>query len=238
MKVLIVDDEEPARTRMQRLLTEFDDAEVVGLAENGAIALQKIGKLQPDVVFLDIEMPVLNGMEVAATIGDSTRIVFVTAYDEFAIKAFDAGAVDYLVKPVDKERLRETWKRLQSNRPSVPLDVLTERVTKIGVRSGNKILALALSEISAFIASGEYTETFCGESRHLIDDTLAGLESRLDPKKFLRIHRSAIINLDFLSELVRLGDRKYSAKLNDYFATEAPISRDSLAAVKSWLGLS
>ncbi len=248
MKVLLVDDEKPARARLARLLQEFPDVVVVGEATNGQEALERIMALRPDVVFLDIEMPGLTGLEVARVLPASgPKVVFATAYDEFALQAFDANAVDYLVKPIEVERLRKTMERLtdRSRKPDLAalaaaVDLLDRapKSSKLAVRVGAKFLVFDVAKISALCATDHYVEVLCGEHRALADDSLDALERRLDPQKFARIHRGAIVNLDFLKELRREGDRKYVAVLNDYFESELPVSREGLAPLKERLGIS
>jgi two-component system, LytTR family, response regulator len=248
MRAVIVDDEKPARARMRRLLTECG-LSVVGEAGDGGEAITIISKLEPDVAFLDIEMPVLNGLEVAAAFQGRMKIVFATAYDQHAVAAFEQHAVDYLLKPIEKKRLASCIRRLQTevstvaqqNAHSVPqkniFSAMSENITKLGVRLGKKVLALTLSDISLLESSGEYTEIIVKDQRYLIDDALSQLELRLPAKTFLRIHRKAIINMGYLRELQRVGDRKYIARLSDYFESQSPISREALKLVKSKLGM-
>jgi two-component system LytT family response regulator len=249
MRVIIADDEQPARQRLNRLLSAFADIEVIAEAENGSTAVSLVQGENPEVVFLDIEMPVLNGLEAAATLRDSqTLIVFVTAFDQFALQAFDNNAADYLVKPVERVRLQQTVERLRrrladrSAADGPAKDRLLadlhqgERLARLAVRSGSRIEIIPYAEISLIQAADGYAEIYFQERKLLCDESLDGLAQKLGPM-FLRIHRSAVINLDFLSELVRAGDRKYSARLKDFFANEVPVARDQLKSLQARLGL-
>jgi two-component system LytT family response regulator len=244
MRALIVDDEQPARQRLSRLLEVFDDISVVGEAGNGVEALEQVRRLAPDVAFLDIEMPELNGLEAAQALGpDGPAIVFVTAYDEYAVKAFDAAAVDYLVKPVCPSRLAKAVERVKRQRQRAPdLKALLAHLdnrppTRFAVRVGGKFDVLDVREVSAVLATDHYATIVCGEDEFLSEESLDALAQRLDPHEFVRVHRGAIVNLAFLSRLERKGDRKYLAVLSDAKKTRVAVSRDRLPQLKQRLGL-
>lgn len=247
MKILLVDDEAPARSRLARLLKSHVGVEIVGEAASGPEALEKVATLNPDVVFLDIEMPGLTGLEVAAALGGKgPKVVFATAYDEFALKAFDLHAVDYLVKPIEADRLGKTVEKLsgKSDGQAAAIAAVLKSLTgqgsgagKLAVRVGAKFQIFDVSTISALSAKDHYVEITAGEKQVLADDSLDALEARLGGGKFIRIHRSAVLNLDFLKELRREGDRKYVAVLSDYFETELAVSRESLVTLKARLGI-
>ena len=249
MRALIVDDEPQARARFSRLLAKFPGVSVIGEAESGKEALKFIAENKIDVVFLDIDMPELNGLEVASFIGGAgPAIVFVTAYDEYALKAFEAHAIDYLLKPVSKDRLATTIDRLLARQvtrnPKIASDGLEQAIGAVSKnvarkrfvgKSGTRILIFDVSRVSAILAMENYSEVVYGESRVLIDESLDLLESRLDDSLFARIHRSSIINLEFLVELRRDGDRKYTAVLSDHFQSELPVARERLESFKERL---
>jgi len=246
MRVLLVDDEKPARERLARLLRAYSDVEIVGEAANGKIALGEINRLKPDVVFLDIEMPELNGLETAAAIGlAGPSIVFITAYDEYALKAFETHAIDYLVKPIAKDRLETAIQKLRQRHSATShqsLDNLLREIGKnrrkrIAVKSGQRYIVLNLDEISAITARDHYAEIVHGKLRTLADDSLDTVEGKLDPERFVRIHRSSLINLDYLKEMKRHGDRKYTAILSDHFESELPISRENIDKIKDHLSI-
>jgi two-component system LytT family response regulator len=247
IKVLIVDDESLARTRLRRMLSSFEDLEVVGEAANGLEALQNVQKFAPDLLFLDIEMPELNGLEVAESLGeDGPAVVFVTAYSEHALKAFELSAADYLVKPVSPERLAETLEKIRKRKGgdgSLAVKELVARLDegrtkrRMAVKCGSKYKVFDPALISAVMAKDHYAVVRVDGQELTADDSLDALIKRLDPRKFLRIHRSAMINLDYLKELEHEGDRKYSAVLSDPLKTRLPVSRDRLDELKKILGL-
>jgi two-component system LytT family response regulator len=245
IRVLVVDDEQPARERLIRLLESMEGVELVGEAADGLAALEAIAAQRPDLVFLDIEMPELNGLEVARSLGpDGPAIVFATAYDQYALEAFDAAAVDYLVKPIAKDRLAAAIDRARSRGAgAAPLHELLGRLgsaqqpVRMAVRTGNRYAVFDPSQISAVLAQDHYANILCGGRELLSDESLDVIAARLDAARFVRVHRSAIINLDYLGELERLGDRKYVAVLSDPARTRVPVSRDRLPALKKRLGL-
>jgi two-component system LytT family response regulator len=247
IKVLIVDDEALARSRLIRLLSEFPDLKIEGEASNGLEALQIAQEIKPDLVFLDIEMPELGGLEVAETWrGEGPAVVFVTAYSEHALKAFELSALDYLVKPVVPERLAETVERIKKRKSGPDLTNLHQLVSKLeegraqrrmAVKCGSKYKVFNPAQVSAVIAKDHYAVLLVEGQELLVDDRLEALAERLDPKKFLRIHRSAIINLDYLKELEHEGDRKYLAVLSDAAKTRLPVSRERLDDLKKELEL-
>ena len=247
MKVLIVDDEAPARSRLSRLLEKYNDLEVVGEASNGLSALNEIHRLSPDIVFLDIEMPELDGISVAETIkNNGPAVIFVTAYNEHALKAFEVAAVDYLVKPVIESRLEAAIEKVRSRKNKSEdknylqlIESLTNQQTlrRLAIRCGAKFIVLDPSKISAVIAKDHYAAIVVEGRELLADDSLDVLSARLNPGQFIRVHRSALINLEFLKELEREGDRKYLAVLNDDCKTRVPVSRERLNELKLKLGI-
>jgi DNA-binding LytR/AlgR family response regulator len=247
IKALIVDDEAPARARLARMLSAFPDLKIVGESSNGLEALQAAQTLGPDLAFLDIEMPELNGLEVAeAWSGEGPAVVFVTAYSEHALKAFELSALDYLVKPVAPERLAEALEKVRKRTHPQPLasfrkllESMAEGRAKrrMAVKCGAKYRVFELSQVSAVIAREHYAALMVDGQELLSDDSLDQLVQRLDPAHFLRIHRSAIINLDYLKELDHEGDRKYTAVLSDSSKTRLPVSRERLDELKKALGL-
>ena len=220
MRVMIVDDETPARSRLSRKLSAHHDVTIVGEAINGVEALEKAEALQPDILFLDIEMPELDGLGVAQSLnGKGPMIVFVTAYDEFALKAFEACAVDYLVKPVSETRLTGTLDRLRrlsaGLKPDIRklLDLLPKhRVPRrTAIRCGAKYVVIDPSRITAIVARDHYAAVLIDGRELLVEDSLDKLAERFQGVGLLRAHRSALINLAHLLELQHEGDRKYLA---------------------------
>jgi two-component system, LytTR family, response regulator len=210
VRVLIVDDEAPARRKLRNHLRKIDQAEVAGEAASGAEAVKQIRRLAPDLVFLDVQMPGMTGFDVIEEIGVDAMppVVFVTAYDQFALDAFDVQAVDYLLKPYDHKRFERAWLRARKSDPGVTaaLEALlahgSERfLRRIVVREDERLFFLPLREVTRFSASGNYVEVHTASGHHLVRGTLANLERRLDPERFARIHRSEIVNIDSIREL-------------------------------------
>jgi two-component system, LytTR family, response regulator len=250
LRCFIADDEAPARLRLKRLLSALPDVAVVGEAADGVSTLEQVSLSQPDVLLLDIQMPRLDGLAVASAVGASDRpgplIVFVTAYDEHALAAFELSALDYLVKPVNEQRLLAALDKVRklSSRPSAQeLAGLLQKLQpphslrRMAVRCGAKFIVFDPTLVYAIFARDHYSAILLPGQELLADDPLEQLARRFDPQQFLRIHRSAIINLLFLRELVHEGDRRYQAVLADPAATRVPVSRDRLPALKAALGL-
>jgi two-component system LytT family response regulator len=239
IRALLVDDETPARARLRKLLGAHLGIEIIGEATNGLQALEKIEELKPDLVFLDIEMPELDGLEVARNLGDAGPfLIFVTAYDEFALKAFETHAVDYLLKPVAEARLKVAIEKVQKRQKPNFSEILSERsLARIGVKSGNRYIVVELARVSSIVAKDHYSAIQIDGRELLADEPLDSHEKKLDPAKFLRVHRSAIINIDFVKELEREGDRKFVVVLSDCHESRIPISRERLDAVRKKLNL-
>lgn len=216
IRTLIVDDEPLARERIRAMLEGQDDIEVVAECGNGTEAVSKISELSPQLVFLDVQMPEADGFDVAEAVnGESLPvIVFVTAYDQYALKAFDANAVDYLLKPFDKARFLQSLQRVRQevsdaeNRDQERIAALLRDVRgessfaeRFAIKDDGRIFFVRAREIDWIEAAGNYVRLFCGESMHLMRSTMSALEARLDPDRFLRIHRSTIVNLDSVNEI-------------------------------------
>ena len=206
MRVLIVDDETLARAILSEHLAKVSGVEVVGQAANGFEAVKLAEELTPDLMFLDIQMPKLSGFEVLELLGDrAPAVVFTTAFDEFALRAFEVHAVDYLLKPVESERLAAALRKLQSSAgppgpasPGAPLEQLF-------VRDGPRCWFVPLREVSVISSEGNYVRLLWGRERPLLGRSLAALETKLDPKRFFRANRRQLINLDHI-EQVELGE--------------------------------
>lgn len=244
IRALLVDDEAPARARLTRLLSDHPDVTCVGEAGDGVTALTRIEELRPDVVFLDIQMPELDGLATAAALpAGGPAIVFATAFDEHAVRAFDLAAVDYLLKPIKKDRLAAALDRVrQRATPGAEvtralLAHLKPTTRKMAVRSGSKYVVFDVDRVAAVLAQDHYACLLVDGRELLSDDSLEKLVERLDPAQFLRVHRSAVVNLAFVRELVQEGDRKYVAVLSDPASTRVPISRERLDEVKRRVGI-
>jgi two-component system, LytTR family, response regulator len=217
VRALIVDDEPLARLRVRELLAKEADVEIVGEAPDGPSAVSLIRELRPDLLFLDIQMPDLDGFGVLEQIGPRAvpALVFVTAYDRFALRAFEAHALDYLLKPYDDQRFAGTLQRVREQLRYRGADELERRVRdlladvrggashleRLAVQSGARSVLLSVDEIDWLEAEGKYVRVHAREQAYLIRNTLKGLEAALDPARFLRVHRSIIVNVDRIREV-------------------------------------
>jgi two-component system, LytTR family, response regulator len=217
IRALVVDDEPLVRERLRTLLSAHQDVEVVGEEPDGPSALAAFRKMAPHVVFLDIQMPGLTGLEVAEVWrreGSLPVIIFVTAYDQFALEAFRLHAVDYLTKPIDPERFSDSMDRVRELMGTPDRHALDRRVqamvemherrqsvrSHLVVREQDRYLLVPTSEIHCLEATGNYVQLHCERANHILRSTLAAVEAKLDPRRFLRIHRSWIVNLEQVRE--------------------------------------
>jgi two-component system, LytTR family, response regulator len=205
MKALIVDDERLARTELRRLLTPFSELEIVGEAANAEEAKQKIDELNPDIVFLDIQMPGKSGFELLEELDSVPKIVFTTAYDEYALKAFEYNALDYLLKPIEPHRLEETVRKLvqpkiQEQVKHADVQQLTDQ-DQVFVKDGERCWFVRLEKVRYFESEGNYVRLFFDEFKPLILRTLNYLDERLDSKTFFRASRKHIINLKWVDSI-------------------------------------
>lgn len=236
-KTVLVDDEPLALGRLERLLEEHDDTiEIVGKAESGSEAIAIINKLRPDLLFLDIQMPELSGFDVLARLEFTPLVIFSTAYDQYALKAFEVHSIDYLLKPVDPRRLRAAVEKLirlsdtgivdLQGRIERALETLVRHPTnRIQVRSGDRIKLVPVSKVFFFRASDKYVEVHASDGIHLIAKPLTQLESELPSCDFVRIHRSIIVNVSFIDEIVREGADTYVVRMQDSTKSALPVSR-------------
>lgn len=259
LRVLIVDDEALARQRLEDLLREEDGVEIVGTAENGEAAIAAIRELRPDLVFLDVQMPLKTGLEVVREIGARSMppTIFVTAYDQYALKAFEAAAVDYLVKPFDDERFEQALRRARRMIELAEVGRLSEQLLdvlqaqgqtaerapsqqpqyleRIAVEMRGQVRVVPVEQIEYIAASGPYAELHVGEKVHVIRERMQTLEERLDPTRFFRIHRSAIVRLDQIETLLREPGGDYAVRLKS--GARLSVSRSRVEPLEQWMGL-
>jgi two-component system response regulator LytT len=235
LKALVVDDEAPARSELRFLLGEAGGVEVVGEAGNAVEALQLIKAIPYDVIFLDIQMPGLSGVQLAEVLSGLSRppsIIFVTAHSEHAVKAFEVKATDYLVKPVEIERLRQAISRLEPAADQAPA-----KVERIPVEKSGKKLLINVSDILYVMAKDDYSYLYTPADRYLSTISLAQLEIKLEPVGFFRIHRRYLVNLARVKEVVPMYGGTLLLTLADDAATQIPVSRRRVPALKKALGL-
>jgi len=234
MKAMIIDDEPPARRELRRLLTGFPWVEIVGEAGNVDQAAGMVETLSPELLFLDIQMPGGSGFDLLARLEDVPQVIFTTAYDEHAVRAFKVDALDYLLKPIEPARLAEALGRVKSveaARTPKPHAVLEQ----IFVRDGSRCWFVPLREVRLLTSEGNYIRLSWGKSQPLLGRALAALEQRLDPTRFFRANRRQIINLDFI-ETVELGvNGRLHAQLRD--GPEVEISRRQARLFKTKLSI-
>lgn len=233
-KTIIVDDERLARREMRRLLAEFDEIAVAGEAENLAEALELIERERPQIVFLDIQLGGENGFDLLERTGREFRLVFVTAFDAYAIRAFEVNALDYLLKPVNPERLAKAIERINADAGDEKHDLRAfEFDDRIFLEVGNRSVFLKVSGISHINSAGDYTEVFTTDKRKfLIEKPLREWEARLPEKHFLRIHRQTIINLEEIEEIETWFNRTFQVRLKNFGETLA-VSRRYAVRLKS-----
>jgi two-component system LytT family response regulator len=216
IRALIAEDEPLARRRLVRLLDQREDVEVVGAAKNGEEAVRLIADLTPDLLFLDIHMPELSGFEVLSAIGDAPMpsVIFTTAYDEYALRAFEVHALDYLLKPFDAERLHasvDRAARIASRGAQKFLETMAVP-RRFVVRTPGRIVFLPIAEIDFVEAADNYVYLHAGRERHLMRGSLKSLEKQLGPR-FKRVHRSAIVNIDAIQEMTSRAHGDYEVVL-------------------------
>lgn len=239
---LIVDDEKPARTHLRRLLSAHTDVDVIGEATNGLEALERAATLRPDVMFLDIEMPGLNGFQVISELRRPPITVFATAFDKYATRAFDANALDYVLKPVQPERLAQALSKVRSmvSRGSEAYRADLHRAasslaepTKLAGRRGNRLILLSPKEVLYVAIDTQLTFFHTSTERFLTDRTITELEQVLSPVGFVRISRSTLVNLQYARELLPWTSGTCRLKLSN--GTELEVSRERARALKERL---
>jgi two-component system LytT family response regulator len=256
LRVLIADDERLARQRLEDLLVHESGVEIVGRTDNGLMTIAAIRELEPDLVFLDIQMPGKTGLQVVREIGASEMppVIFTTAYDH-AVAAFDLAAIDYLIKPFDDERFEKAFRRArkmielnQVSKLSEELRALlgtsageagavdkTQYLERIAVEMRGQVRVVPVKQIDYMIASGPYAELYVGDKRYLIRERMQTLEERLDPAKFFRIHRSAIVRLDLIETLIRNPGGDYAVQLKG--GMKLKVSRSRFEKLEQQMGL-
>ena len=250
IKVLVADDEPLARERLSGLLTQEPDIEVVGQARDGEEAVTAIHDDSPDLVFLDVQMPQMSGFDVIEAVGTDKMplVIFVTAYDQHALKAFQVRALDYLLKPFDRERFKDALSRARKQLERDENGDLGRRLLalvkdlrrdqpksdRLVVKSGGRLFFLRTDEIDWVEAAGNYVRLHVGPGSHLLRETMNAIEGRLDPEKFFRIHRSRIVNMERIQELQPWLNGEYAVLLRT--GTRLTLSRGYREKLQDRLG--
>ena len=260
IRALIVDDEPLARERLHELLDDTPSVTVLGDAEDGPEAVEAIREQAPNLVFLDVQMPGMSGIDVIEEIGAEAMptTVFVTAYDQYAIKAFDLAAVDYLLKPFDDERFEQALHRARDQIASQNDEAISERLLRllqerdpslleeertrdepylerIAVQGRGKARIVPVDDLTHITADGSYAELHTGDDTYVIRERMKTLTARLDPEAFARVHRSAIVRLEKIELLLRGGGGDYAVRLQD--GTRIPVSRSRVDELEDRLGV-
>ena len=250
IRAMVVDDEAMARERVVSLLRQEQDIELIGECSDGQQAVNAITSQQPDLVFLDVQMPAVDGFRVIEQVGPEKMpaVVFVTAYDEYAVRAFEVHALDYLLKPFGRERFQQTLQHARTHVErrragdlgkrlmALVQDIKPEpqKLDRLVVKSGGRVFFLRTEDIVWIEAAGNYVRLHLGEDSHLFRETMNGIEARLDPQRFVRIHRSRIVNSDRIKELQPWFNGEYVVVLQN--GTRLTLSRGYRDAIQARLG--
>lgn len=240
MKALLIDDERLARQELKNLLAPYPEIQIVGEANNAETAIESIKLLKPDVIFLDIQMPGKNGFELLEEISGVPEVVFVTAYDEHAIRAFEVNALDYLLKPVQPSRLAETVKKILNKDASVATEAKEQTqplndADQVFVKDGEKCWFVKLSDIRLFESEGNYVRVHFDKNRPLILRSLNNLDERLNNRTFFRASRKHIINLKWVESIENWFNGGLMVKLRG--GEQVEISRRQAAKLKDMMSL-
>jgi two-component system, LytTR family, response regulator len=246
IRAVIVDDEELARQILREYLSKHAEIEIAAECANGFEAVKTVAEKKPELVFLDIQMPKLDGFEVLELIGNEAAVIFVTAYDSYAIKAFEVHAVDYLLKPISQERFEAALTRAKervggkSAPHALPVSELTaaarppaQYADRIPVRDGTRVFIIPIAKLDYAEAQDDYVALASEGKKHLKQQTIASLEAALDPSRFLRIHRSYIVNLERVAKIEPYGKDSHVAVLSN--GLQLPVSRAGYARLKAYL---
>ncbi len=250
IRAMVVDDEAMARERVVSLLRQEQDIELIGECSDGQQAVNAINSQQPDLVFLDVQMPAVDGFRVIEQVGPEKMpaVVFVTAYDEYAVRAFEVHALDYLLKPFGRERFQQTLQHARSHVErrragdlgkrlmALVQDIKPEpqKLDRLVVKSGGRVFFLRTEDIVWIEAAGNYVRLHLAEDSHLFRETMNGIEARLDPRRFVRIHRSRIVNSDRIKELQPWFNGEYVVVLQN--GTRLTLSRGYREKLQERLG--
>jgi two-component system LytT family response regulator len=250
IRALLVDDEPLAREMLREMLKDDADVEIIGECVNGSEAVQAIKAQTPELIFLDVQMPEVGGFEVLESLkpGPLPHIIFVTAYDQYAVRAFEVHALDYLLKPFDRERFEASWRRAKAQILRERNGGLDQRILalleelkagskyleRLVIKSGGRIFFLETDEIDWIEAEGNYVSVHSSKKTHLLRETISSLEAQLDPKKFVRIHRSSIVKIDRIQELQPWFHGEYKVMLLD--GTQLTLSRNYREKLQEALG--
>jgi len=243
IRALLVDDEDLARHMLRELLKCHPEVEITGECANGFDAVKAVAEQKPDLIFLDVQMPKLTGFDVLELIGAEIPVIFVTAYDQHAMRAFEVHAVDYLLKPVGRERFEAALKRAKdrvTEKKPMPAELAAtarppqQFLERVVIRDGTRVTLIPVTKLDYVEAQDDYVAMASQGAKHLKQQTIASVEAALDPARFVRIHRSYIVNFERVARIEPYGKDSRLAILSD--GTRLPVSRTGYARLKSLLG--
>jgi two-component system LytT family response regulator len=255
MRAFLVDDESLALKRLQRMLAATGRVEIAGTSTDPVEAIEAIVKAKPDVLFLDIEMPGMTGFQMLSKLDPQPLIVFTTAYDQYALEAFGVNSVDYLLKPIEAAQLTRALDKVDRMRggvePRPEIQKLLDRLStlaaagggktaypdRIASRTGERVELIELARVTHFFARDKLTYAATAAKNYVVDHTIQELEEKFDPRKFVRIHRAILLNLDYVHELNTWFAGRMMVRLKDEKHTELTVSRDRVRALKERLGV-
>ena len=242
IRTIVVDDEELARRVLRELLSGHEEVEVVAECRNGLEAVKAVAELKPDLLFLDVQMPKLTGFDVLELVGTEVPVIFVTAYDEYAMKAFEVHAVDYLLKPVGKERLGAALQRVikrRNEKAPAPTELTAaarpagQFAERLVVKDGTRVTIIPIAKLDYAEAQDDYVALATEGQKHLKQQTIASLEAALDPKLFVRIHRSYVVNIERVTRIEPYGKDSRIAVLSN--GAKLPVSRAGYSRLQALL---
>ncbi len=245
IKTIIVDDEKLARELIREYLSPYPEIQILAECRDGTSAIETINKEKPDLIFLDVQMPGCNGFEVLENLDEIPKVIFCTAYEQYALRAFEVSAIDYLLKPYDQQRFDQAVERVLNRH--VSLDEITNKMItlmhtirkeqaygkRLFVKLRGRVVPVEISEIEWIEAQGDYTEIHAKQGSFLTGQNLSHLESLLDPKLFFRIHRSSLVNAEYIEELRRTDSGGYSVRLAS--GQELSVGRTRIEKLKHWM---
>lgn len=244
LKTVIVEDELPSLNRLRELLAAFDNIDIVGTARDGEQGVKMINDIKPDLAFLDVQLPVFTAFDVLERLEHRPGIIFVTAYDQYAIRAFEENAIDYLLKPTTPDRLKKAIDKVAQKRQTIDrglLEILKHALedkhylNRFSIKIGDEVLFVPAADVCYFHAREKYVFLNTHNQEHIIDLTLKVLESRLDPNHFLRIHKSVIIAIDKIRRVKKSFSGRFKVQLNNASKSSFEIGRTFLAGVRERL---
>ena len=251
LRVYLVDDEPLAIERLERLLTGAEDVQVIGAATDPATAVEALSRDPVDAVFLDIQMPGMNGFELLSRLREQPLVIFTTAYDQYALKAFEVNSIDFLLKPIDPEQLQRALRKLKRLRggPKPEWNAILEQLSsalrpqnpeykdRISSRIGDHVYMFELAEVTHFFARDKLTYAVSNGRSYPVDHSIADLERKLDSRKFIRIHRSTLLNLDWVAEMNSRFGARVVVILKDAAQTRLEVARDRVSALREQMAL-